>query len=122
MVDTQDEMCLIIPALPMFLHTFQAPSVCLENCSNDLQDTPKLYGLISIKSYIFWQDRLQPTPYPLPYHTKENKAIRYSSPLIETHLAVVRGLPTKKFLPECVNEKSSAKVVRPTDLLQNVRY
>ena len=30
-------------------------------------------------------------------------------PSIETHLAVVRGLPTKKFLPECVNEKSSTE-------------
>ena len=48
------------------------------------------------------------------------------SPSIETHLAVVRGLPTKKFLPKCVNEKTqlsvAAKVVRPTDLLNNVRY
>ena len=31
------------------------------------------------------------------------------SPSIETHLAVVRGFPTKKFLPECVNEKSSTE-------------
>ena len=31
------------------------------------------------------------------------------SPSIETHLAVVRELPTKKFLPECVNEKSSTE-------------
>ena len=30
-------------------------------------------------------------------------------PLIETHLAVVRGLPTKKSLQECVNEKSSTE-------------
>ena len=28
---------------------------------------------------------------------------------IETHLSVVRGLPTKKFLSECVNEKSSTE-------------
>ena len=35
--------------------------------------------------------------------------IREHSPSIETHLAVVRGLPTKKFLPECVNEKSSTE-------------
>ena len=28
---------------------------------------------------------------------------------IETHLAVVRGLPTEKFLLECVNEKSSTE-------------
>ena len=28
---------------------------------------------------------------------------------IETHLALVRGLPTKKFLPECVNKKSSTE-------------
>ena len=28
---------------------------------------------------------------------------------IETHLAVARGLPTKKFLLKCVNEKSSAE-------------
>ena len=32
-----------------------------------------------------------------------------TTPSIETHLAVVRGLPTKKFLPECVNEKSSTE-------------
>ena len=31
------------------------------------------------------------------------------SPSIETHLAVVRELPTKKFLPKCVNEKSSTE-------------
>ena len=31
------------------------------------------------------------------------------SPSIETHLAVVRGLPTKKFQTEYVNEKSSTK-------------
>ena len=45
---------------------------------------------------------------------------------IETHLAVVRGLPTKKFLPKCINEKTqlsvAAKVVRPIDLLNNVKY
>ena len=29
--------------------------------------------------------------------------------LIETHLIVVRGLPTKKFQTECVNEKSSTE-------------
>ena len=32
-----------------------------------------------------------------------------NTPLIETHLAVVRGLPTKNFLPECVKEKSSTE-------------
>ena len=31
------------------------------------------------------------------------------SPSIETHLAVVRGLPTKKFLPKCVNKKSPSE-------------
>ena len=31
------------------------------------------------------------------------------SPSIETHLPVVRGLPTKKFQTECVNEKSSTE-------------
>ena len=31
------------------------------------------------------------------------------SPSIETHLAVVRGLPTKKFQTECINEKSSTE-------------
>ena len=31
------------------------------------------------------------------------------SPSIETHLAVMSGLPTKKFLLECVNEKSSTE-------------
>ena len=32
-----------------------------------------------------------------------------ATPLTETHPAVVRGLPTKKFLPECVNENSSTE-------------
>ena len=41
-------------------------------------------------------------------HNNSNK-LHKSSPSIETHLAVVRGLPTKKFLPECVNEKSSTE-------------
>ena len=31
------------------------------------------------------------------------------TPSIETHLAVVRGLPTKTFLPKCVNEKISTE-------------
>ena len=31
------------------------------------------------------------------------------APSIETHLAVMMGLPTKKFRPECVNEKSSTE-------------
>ena len=48
-----------------------------------------------------------------------------ASPSIETHLAVARRLPTKKFLPKCVNEKSSlsvaAKVVRTKDHLKNVK-
>ena len=35
--------------------------------------------------------------------------VRQYSPSIETLLAVVRELPTKKFLPECVNEKSSTE-------------
>ena len=52
--------------------------------------------------------------------------IREHSPSIETHLAVVRGLPTKKFLPSASTRRSqlsiTAKVVRPTDLLNNVRY
>ena len=42
----------------------------------------------------------------------ENKTVieqTMSTPSIETHLAMVRGLPTKKFLPECVNEKSSTE-------------
>ena len=32
-----------------------------------------------------------------------------STPSIETHLAVVRGLPTKKFQPKCVSKKSSSE-------------
>ena len=32
-----------------------------------------------------------------------------TTPSIETHLAMVRGLSTKKFLPKCVNEKSSTE-------------
>ena len=35
--------------------------------------------------------------------------VRQYSPSIETLLVVVMGLPTKKFLPECVNKKSSTK-------------
>ena len=31
------------------------------------------------------------------------------TPSIETHLAVVRRLPIKKFLPKCINEKSSTE-------------
>ena len=37
----------------------------------------------------------------------KRRSLRHQSPSIETYLAVVRGLPTKKFLPECVSEKSS---------------
>ena len=32
-----------------------------------------------------------------------------TTPSIETHLAVVSGIPTKTFLPKCVNEKSSTE-------------
>ena len=41
----------------------------------------------------------------------ETTASDYNSitPSIETHLAVVRGLPTKKFQTECVNKKSSTE-------------
>ena len=49
----------------------------------------------------------------LKNHTHLNKpaVVRYvdSTPSIENHLAVVRGLPTKKFLPKYVNEKSSTE-------------
>ena len=38
-----------------------------------------------------------------------NPKYTVNTPSIETHLAVVRGLPTKKFLPDCVNEKSSTE-------------
>ena len=37
------------------------------------------------------------------------KFLQSQSPSIETHVAVVRGLPTKTFLSECVNEKSSTE-------------
>ena len=68
MADTQHEHVanFSCPAHVSSYIRFQAPTVCLENCTNDLKDTPKLYGLISIESCIFWQDRLQP---PLPQHT-----------------------------------------------------
>ena len=33
----------------------------------------------------------------------------YGTPSIETQLAVVRGLPTKNFQTDCVNEKSSTE-------------
>ena len=33
----------------------------------------------------------------------------HRNPSIETHLAVVTGLPTKKFLPKYINEKSSTE-------------
>ena len=48
--------------------------------------------------------------------TKENHYLLKSdvfyvniAPSIETHLAMMRGLPTKKFQPECVNQKSSTE-------------
>ena len=40
------------------------------------------------------------------YNTQQ---VQQYTPSIETHLAVVRGLPTKTFLPECVNEKRSTE-------------
>ena len=33
----------------------------------------------------------------------------FMNPSIETHLAVVRGLPANKFLPKCVNKKRSSE-------------
>ena len=49
-----------------------------------------------------------------------------NTPSIETHLAVVRGLPTKKFFPSASMRRAqrsvTVKVVRPTDLLNNVKY
>ena len=41
--------------------------------------------------------------------TDPSSITTWFSPSIETRLAVVRGLPTKKFLTKCVNEKSSTK-------------
>ena len=41
------------------------------------------------------------------YDDQRNVEMRFSSPSIETHLAVVKGFPTKKFLPKCINKKSS---------------
>ena len=32
-----------------------------------------------------------------------------STTSIETHLVVVRGFPTKKFVPKCVNKRSSSE-------------
>ena len=49
-----------------------------------------------------------------------------NTPSIETHLAMVRGLPTKKFFPSASTRGAqlsvAVKVVRPTDLLINVKY
>ena len=42
-------------------------------------------------------------------HKQSINGIHKQPPSIETHLAVVRGLPTKTFLPECVNEKSKTE-------------
>ena len=49
-----------------------------------------------------------------------------STPSIKAHLAAVRGLPTKKFLNQVRQTRRTqlsvaAKVVRPTDLLNNVK-
>ena len=49
---------------------------------------------------------------PLRNQNKINCMLTIKAELImlsATHLAVVRGLPTKKFLPKCVNEKSSTE-------------
>ena len=49
------------------------------------------------------------------YFSDENRekkllrSIQSATPSIETHLAVVRGLSTKKFLHKCVNKKSSSE-------------
>ena len=52
--------------------------------------------------------------------------ISINSPSIETHLAVVRGLTPRSFKPSASTRRAqlsvAAKDVRPTDLLQNVRY
>ena len=49
-----------------------------------------------------------------------------NTPSIETHLAVVRGLPAKKFFPSASTRRAqrsvAVKVARPTDLLNNVKY
>ena len=55
-----------------------------------------------------------------PYSPRNNNLLRLPKantsryrtqplPLDETHLVVVRGLPTKKFQPKCVNEESSTE-------------
>ena len=43
------------------------------------------------------------------FHDRSRYDVETSPPLIETHLVLVRGLSTKKFLPKCVNEKSSTE-------------
>ena len=47
------------------------------------------------------------------------------NPSVETHLAVVRGFPPRSFYPSASTRRAqlsiAAKVVRPTDLLNNVR-
>ena len=49
------------------------------------------------------------------YFSDENRekkllrSIQSATPSIETHLAVVRGLSTNKFLHKCVNKKSSSE-------------
>ena len=44
-----------------------------------------------------------------PVRTTKSRLPHKQSPSIETHLAVVRGLPGKKFQTESVNEKRSAE-------------
>ena len=65
----------------------------------------------------------------LKHHTYLNKpaAVRYvgSTPSIENHLTVVRGFPPRSFYPSTstrrVQLSAAAKVVRPTDLLNNAK-
>ena len=64
-------------------------------------------ALAQVFSCEFW--KIRKNTFFAEHH--QTTASDYSSitPSIETHLAAVRGLPTKKFLPQCVNEKSSTE-------------
>ena len=62
----------------------------------------------------------------LPMFVKKAlNALAISTPSIETHLAVVRGLPPRSFYPNASTRRArlsvAAKVVRPTDLLNMAR-
>ena len=59
-------------------------------------------------------------------YRNECQKLGIPSPSIETHLVVVKGFPPRSIYPSASTRRAqlsvAAKVIRPTDLLNNVRY